>query len=230
MPRLPIALDDHWTQNRLTRVDRRGDAIGGCGVSLDVWRHLFEFGDGSWFAGVYGAYCDNLMIASLAQPDRFERTPFILTPEIVEQGNVSATAGDLGLHALTPAILERIGFSKLEDVEVNDDVVASVYIHDDFIFGLSRRRDGLIEQAIRMVVRVHEHFLDVDLPEDEELALTREIVDRLRREGGLQLRSNPGPPRSFRAIYERPLDGWLNRLFKRTRQIEEALPLPTSAC
>ena len=50
MPALSIALDDYWTEARRTRIDWNEPHVGGCGLSLDVIQHLFDFRDGTWFA------------------------------------------------------------------------------------------------------------------------------------------------------------------------------------
>ncbi len=223
MPRLPIALEDYWTSKRLTKVDWKGDCLDGCGISLDVWQTCFEFADGSWFACLEDEV--NLTLVSLRDAINSARTvPFVLSAEALEKGEVSPLAGRLGFGALNDDVLESLGGVRPEQLQVGGSVEALLRLHDDCFFSVRHRSRDILHHGLRAIVRVHEHYADVDLAETVEAEVAARVRAVIERVGGVELRTDQ-VERSLHLAYRQPRDGRINRLLGRKRRVTEAIPL-----
>jgi hypothetical protein len=225
---IPIKLNDHWTHHRLTRIEWHGEWFTGCGISFDVWRHLFSFDDSTWFAGVYGAYHDNFVAVSVApamHPD--VREPFALSSEALEEENVSPEVSACDFGALTPALLHQLGFSELEDVTLNEHVSDLLHLHDDFLFSLGSRQFDVVQAALPVIVRVHAYYMKQALPAHVEERLISQCRALLETEGPIELQSDPASGQIV-IRQERPAEGWFARFFGRKRQEEISISVPPS--
>lgn len=226
MPRLAIALNDYWTNEMRTDIWWSAEGLYGCGISLDVWGQLFDFRDGSWYGRIHGPHIDNIDLYSLAQGDRARGTPepFEYGENERESGNISRILPELPLHALTNAMLFDYGAESPSGIELGSDVRAHVHLHDDFIFRVESLAPGFVAEALRMIVRVHEHYLGIDLLDEEEARLRDRILVVLERERHIDLRSFPSV-RCLRIGYSRPRSGWWARLFRLHEEIHETISI-----
>jgi len=224
MPRLPIALEDYWTSNRLTELHRRSDWLGGCGISLDVWQTCFDFADGSWFACVEGA--DNLTLVSVRDAIAPARTvPFVLSAEALEEGEVSPLAARLGFGALNGEVLKVVGGDvRPGRIQVGSSVEAFLHLHDDCFFAVCHRSRDMLDVWLRAIIRVHEHYADVDLAEAVEAEVAARVRAVIESVGRVELRTDQ-VERSLNLAYRQPRDGRINRLLGRKRRVTEAIPL-----
>lgn len=194
MPPLEPALNDYWTQNRLTQISWEKSCFSGAGLSLNIWSQLFDFSDGSWFACVQGPYNDNLILVSVSSAiiDSIPTVvPFSLSEDAKEDGNISPLAGALGFYELNPDLLKILGAASPEDIKLSDTVEAIVHTHDNFIFQIRSNSPQLDHDALRLTLRVHQHYLAQDLCFTQETLLLKKIIGKLHQEKTITLESHP---------------------------------------
>lgn len=223
--RLPIALEDYWTTNRLTRVSWKKDCLGGCGISLDVWQTCLDFEDGSWFAFEENDAA-TLTLASLREVpfDPSLRTSFRLSAEALEVGQISPLAARLGFWSLDGAVLKALGVVRARQLRIGGSVVALVHLHDDCFFAVQHRSKDMLDVGIRAILRVHEHYAGIDLTATAEAGLVARVRARLERAGTVELRTDP-VERLVQLEHRTPREGRIARLLRRTRPVTETIPL-----
>jgi hypothetical protein len=192
--RVPIELDDFGTANCLTELRRAEGSLSGLYLSFDVWRRLWDFGDGTWFAAIDGAYHDNFVAVSVdpAVLGSHATNPFVLSNAAAECGNVSAQVTAAGFRALDREILSHLGFGTIDDVHFAParGIRRYIWLHDDFLFSLEPIDDPSLREALRLVVGVHEHYMDLDLPATENDRIAALVERELAAHRRIKLRSN----------------------------------------
>ena len=227
MPQLVPELQDYWTENRLTHLTWKDPVVSGAGLGLDIWSKLFDFSDGSWFATLEGPYHDNLSLVSvsakvLSSLPKLE--PFVLSEEAKQEENVSTLVESFGFYKLGPAVLNALGVKKAHDIELSSSVAATLFIHDNFIFSLSTQSPGVEKESLRLVLRVHQHYLDLDLsPKQEDRLLTKVLTSLIHKET-IHLSSHPSTGEISIEVQEN-LSGWFNRLLGRRTKRKERISL-----
>ena len=222
MPRLKIELEDWWTTERRTRLDLRTKGLGGSGISLDVWQHLFDFHDGSWHADVQDA---NVTLVSLeiSSEARAATGQFKLNECNFDRDQISSRLESLPLRSF-PLLLRGptyvFGYGDLRTLD-SGLVRAFLYLHDDCFFALASRDPSYLSSAVRLIVRVHEHYLGIDLDSAREDEVTRKVLRILERESSIQLQSDPSACTT--RIWSEA--SWLSRLLGRRQPADEVLSL-----
>ena len=227
MPRLSIGLDDWWTSKRRTQLDFRDKALYGCGVSLDVWQHLFDFQDGTWHAEVDGP---NVTLVSLemSPQERAALGMVVLGDDVDREGDDVGREDDVDWEEVSPLLKSlplRSIPSGLRGGDVTDlqDGLSSgrgrafLKLHDDCFFVLQGRDPAYLRDALRLIIRVHEHYLGIDLESGQEEELTRRVGEVLEREISIQLESDPASS-SLRLWTEVT---WFSRVLRRKQPVEE---------
>ena len=227
MTRLAPQLEDYWTEQKTTHLSWAEPIISGIGLSLDIWSKLFDFTDGSWFADLSGAHHDTLVLVSLHSDiastlPKIER--FTLSEAAQEAGNVSLLADSYGFYQLEATVLDAIGCSRPDAIGISDSVLATVLIHDNFLFSFARQESGIERDVVRLVLQVHQHYLAQDFVAEQEEELLERIIDTLSTERGIELVSKP-LQKELCISYERPLEGWLNRILDRREKHSMCVPI-----
>jgi hypothetical protein len=226
--RVPIELDDFGTTNCMTELRRAEESLSGLYLSFDVWRRLWDFGDGTWFAAIDGGYHDNLVAVSVdpAVLGAHVPNPFVLPDEAAECGNVSPQVTAAGFRALDREILSHLGFGRIDDVHFAParGIRRYLHLHDDFLLSLEPIDDLSLREALRLVVGVHEHYLNLDLPATENDRIAALVEHEFAAHRRIKLRSNVAR-RLLTVTHQVPARSWWRRVFNVTDEASIEIPV-----
>ncbi|MEL7086381.1 MAG: hypothetical protein AAGM36_18005 [Cyanobacteria bacterium J06597_1] len=195
MTAIPIELSSSQLQPHITELNISSNGIfSGSGISLNVWKKLFNFDDSSWYGTTYGGDAAGFIAISaphISSPQK----QLVLASERQDADNVSINIAGSGISALTHVELSQCEFKDAErfDLEAIDrdrNIRNWISTQDDFSFAFPARANPLCD-AIRIVLGVHQYFLGVDIAEGKEIELAEHLEYLLSRYSNIQVFSDP---------------------------------------
>ena len=195
MTSIPIKLDDPWTRNHVTELNISNDGIfSGCGISFDVWKNYFSFNDSSWYGATYGGLSEGF-IAISAPNISSSRKRLFLSGKNERSNNISIDIENSGIAALTNVELRQCNIHDvhsidLETIDSEQSIQNWISTQDDFTFAFPSRPNPLCD-AIRIVLGVHQYYLNVELDELKEVELASHLECLLARYGNIRVFSDP---------------------------------------
>ena len=191
----PIEFTGPRTQHRVTELNISSNGIfSGSGISLNVWKKLFNFDDSSWYGTTYGGDAAGF-IAISAPHISSPKKQLVLASDRQNGDNVSINIEGSGISALTHVELSQCEFKDAErfDLEAIDrdrNIRNWISTQDNFSFAFPARANPLCD-AIRIVLEVHEHNLGIDIAESKEIELADHLEYLLARYSNIRVFSDP---------------------------------------
>ena len=226
MTAIPIKLNDSWTRNHVTELNISSNGIfSGCGISFDVWKNYFSFNDSSWYGAKYGGFSEGF-IAISAPNISSSRKRLLLSGNGEKGDNISIDIEDSGIAALTNVELSQcdihdVDSIDLEAIDSDRRIQNWISTQDNFTFAFPSRSNPLCD-AIRIVLGVHQYYLNVDLDEIREVELANHLECLLARFGNIRVFSDP-ERKQISVSFRTPSKNFLKRILGMKDSVSQVL-------
>lgn len=195
MTAIQLEFTDSQVRPRVTELNISSDGIfSGSGISLNVWRKLFNFDDSSWYGTTYGGDAAGF-IAISAPHISSPKKQLVVASDRKDGDNVSIDIAESGIYALTNVELSQCEFKdaerfNLEAIDRDRNIRNWISTQDDFSFAFPARSNPLCD-AIRIVLGVHQYSLGVNIAESTEIELADHLEYLLARYSNIRVFSDP---------------------------------------